>query len=191
MEDTKQDYYAILGVPKTATQDEIRSRYWDLAKFYHPDTQTDLTTKRLAEEEMAKITEAYKTLSDTEKRKQYDASFSTSTTIAKRAVGVAAAIHGALTGPAMGRYVHNVESTVPWDFNKLKSDVGDIVKAGKFQNPMMQPPKKADTTEKQKKPKSKKQSKKIDDSTLSILKNRYAKGEITKEQYLEIKKELR
>lgn len=72
MTEQKQDYYAILGVPQTATQEDIRARYYQLAKSYHPDLQPDLAIRKLLEEEMAKITEAYKILSDPIKRAELD-----------------------------------------------------------------------------------------------------------------------
>ena len=64
-----KNYYEILGVSKTATQDEIKSAYRKLARQYHPDLHPN-------DEECAKkfkeVNEANETLSDPEKRKQYD-----------------------------------------------------------------------------------------------------------------------
>ena len=63
------DYYEILGVGKTASDDEIKKAYRKLAMKYHPDhTKGD----KNAEEKFKKISEAYAVLSDKEKRKQYD-----------------------------------------------------------------------------------------------------------------------
>jgi len=63
------DYYKILGVKKTASDDEIKKAYRKLAMKYHPDhTKGD----KSAEETFKKISEAYSVLSDKEKRKQYD-----------------------------------------------------------------------------------------------------------------------
>src|SRR5205823_538186 len=64
-----RDYYETLGVPKTATEDEIRSAFRKLARKYHPDVAKD---KKAAEEKFKKINEAYEVLSDPEKRKKYD-----------------------------------------------------------------------------------------------------------------------
>jgi DnaJ-class molecular chaperone len=65
----KRDYYEILGVPKTASETEIRSAYRKLARKFHPDaTKNDpKSTERFKEAQ-----EAYEVLSDSAKRKTYD-----------------------------------------------------------------------------------------------------------------------
>src|SRR5438046_5659564 len=64
-----RDYYETLGVPKTATEDEIRTAFRKLARKHHPDVAKD---KKAAEEKFKEINEAYEVLSDSEKRKKYD-----------------------------------------------------------------------------------------------------------------------
>jgi curved DNA-binding protein len=64
-----KDYYATLGVPRTASQKEIRSAYRKLAAKYHPDRNRG---DKSAEERFKEIGEAYAVLGDEEKRKFYD-----------------------------------------------------------------------------------------------------------------------
>ncbi|MBR1403433.1 MAG: J domain-containing protein [Treponema sp.] len=70
-----EDLYAVLGVQKTATQDEIKSAYRKLAVKYHPDKNPG---NKEAEEKFKKISAAYDVLSDETKRRQYDSYGSTS-----------------------------------------------------------------------------------------------------------------
>jgi curved DNA-binding protein len=63
-----KDYYAILGVPKTASQAEIKKAYRKLARELHPDTNKDPE----AEKRFKDANEAHAVLADPEKRKQYD-----------------------------------------------------------------------------------------------------------------------
>lgn len=64
-----KDYYKILGVEKSATQDEIKKAYRKLAMKYHPDRNPG---NKSAEEKFKEITEANEVLSDPDKRKKYD-----------------------------------------------------------------------------------------------------------------------
>lgn len=65
----KRDYYEVLGVSKTASQDEIKSAFRKKAKQYHPDLNKDNPE---AEEKFKEAQEAYAVLSDESKRKMYD-----------------------------------------------------------------------------------------------------------------------
>lgn len=64
-----KNYYNILGVKENATEDQIKTVYRRLAKKYHPDRNPN---DKLAEERFKQISEAYNTLVDPQKRKQYD-----------------------------------------------------------------------------------------------------------------------
>ncbi len=63
-----KDYYAIMGVSRNATQDEIKRSYRKLARKYHPDVSDDPQ----AEERFKEVGEAYEVLKDPEKRAAYD-----------------------------------------------------------------------------------------------------------------------
>jgi len=65
----KRDYYDVLGVPKTASADEIRKAHRKLALKYHPDRNKN---NKEAEERFKEIQEAYDVLSDDTKRANYD-----------------------------------------------------------------------------------------------------------------------
>jgi len=64
-----KDYYEILGVPRTATTDEIKKAFRKLARIHHPDVAKDKST---AEAKFKEINEAYEVLGDAEKRQHYD-----------------------------------------------------------------------------------------------------------------------
>jgi curved DNA-binding protein len=64
-----KDYYATLGVPKTATEKEIKQAFRKMARKYHPDVNP---SDKSAETRFKEINEAYEVLGDPEKRKKYD-----------------------------------------------------------------------------------------------------------------------
>ncbi|WP_433513383.1 molecular chaperone DnaJ [Nonomuraea sp. CA-143628] len=65
----EKDYYAVLGVPKSATADDIKKAYRKLARQYHPDTNQGDVAK---EAKFKEISEANDVLSDSKRRKEYD-----------------------------------------------------------------------------------------------------------------------
>ena len=67
----KKNYYEILEIDKNASQETIEKIYKLLVKKYHPDLQEN-NSKIEFEEKIKKINEAYETLSNSEKRKEYD-----------------------------------------------------------------------------------------------------------------------
>lgn len=110
-------YYEILGVSEDATQDEIKKAYRKLAREYHPDAGGD-------EEKFKEINEAYETLSDPEKRKEYDQ-------FGKYAAAAGASGYGGYGGyPGGGTYTYSTSGNggqVNWEdiFNSF-GGFGDV-----------------------------------------------------------------
>src|SRR5258705_13248161 len=85
-----KDYYKTLGVPKTASAEEIKKAFRKLARQHHPD----VNKKPEAEKRFKEINEAHEVLSDPEKRKRYD-----------------------VVGPDFARYAGNGGGQRPGGFN--------------------------------------------------------------------------
>ncbi|MCX7970735.1 MAG: molecular chaperone DnaJ [Negativicutes bacterium] len=67
---SKRDYYEILGVSRSASDEEIKKAFRKLARKYHPDVNKD--NRKEAEEKFKEINEAYEVLSDRQRRSRYD-----------------------------------------------------------------------------------------------------------------------
>ena len=66
-----RDFYAVLALPRNATEDQIRQRFRELARLRHPDRFRG-AEKEVAETEFQEITQAFNVLSDPARRRQYD-----------------------------------------------------------------------------------------------------------------------
>ena len=69
MESHKENYYSILGVDESASPEEIKKSFRKLSMKFHPDKNPGNSE---AEEKFKEISQAYDTLSDTDKKKEYD-----------------------------------------------------------------------------------------------------------------------
>src|ERR1700760_4386520 len=107
---TNKDYYATLGVKKSATQEEIRKAFRKAARKYHPDVNPG---DKKAEEKFKEISEANDVLSDDKKRKIYD-QFGFYSDNIDPAAAEAAARGG--YGPGMGGRPRGGAQEVPFDF---------------------------------------------------------------------------
>jgi molecular chaperone DnaJ len=67
----KRDYYQVLGVPRGASEEEIKKAYRQLARKYHPDVNAD--NPKVSEERFKELSEAYEVLADPSKRQKYNA----------------------------------------------------------------------------------------------------------------------
>lgn len=111
------DYYATLGVGKTATPEEIQKAYRKLARKYHPDMNpNDATAKKKFQE----VQSAFEVLSDADKRKRYDQFGSDFESMSGFPGGAGAA------GPRTWRYTNTGPQGQPFDFN----DLGDMFGGG-------------------------------------------------------------
>ena len=125
----QRDYYADLGVKKTATADEIRKAFRKLARKYHPDVNPG---DKSAEEKFKKISEANDVLSDAKKRKIYDQvgfysdNIDPATAEAYARGGGSGFGAGGFGGPPPGGGTHTYTQEVPFDFGGFDfSDFAD------------------------------------------------------------------
>ena len=105
---SKRDYYAVLGVARTATDQEIKSAYRKLALKYHPDRNPG---DKKAEEQFKECAEAYSVLADPDKRGRYDR------------FG-----HAAVSGGAGG--AQGFDPTIFAEFDDIFGSIGDIFGLG-------------------------------------------------------------
>ena len=117
-----KDYYAVLGVSASATQDDIKKQYRRLAKQHHPDANAN---DPKSAEKFKDISEAYNVLGDAEKRKQYDD---------MRRLGAFGGYSGGARGPSRGGAYRrpgqtsggSYDSTSGATFNFEEFDVGGL-----------------------------------------------------------------
>lgn len=114
-----KDYYQILGVPKSASQEELKQAYKKLAKEHHPD-MVDASNKEAAEKRFKEINEAYQVLGDAQKRKMYD-QFGTADPNMGGFGGM-----GGQRGPFSYTYTSGAAGGNPFDFGSSDFDPLDI-----------------------------------------------------------------
>lgn len=110
---SKRDYYEVLGVNKSASQDEIKKAYRKAALKHHPDKEGG------DEEKFKEASEAYEVLSSSEKKQRYDQ-------FGHAGVGTSAASGGAGAGGPFGGFGNVNGQRVHVNFEDLGVDLGDI-----------------------------------------------------------------
>lgn len=113
----KKDYYELLGVSKTATDEELKKAYRRLAKKYHPDANPD--NKKEAEAKFKEVNEAYEVLSNPQKRQMYD-QYGT----ADPQAGFGGA--GGPFGGQNGYYSYTTSGFDGFDVGDIFGDLGDL-----------------------------------------------------------------
>jgi plasmid stabilization system protein ParE len=126
------DFYRILGVPRSASPDEIKSAHRELVKIFHPDLFSTSAEKERANKRLQQINEAYAILSNPERRRQYDERFFR---IATAAGGTSAATKrssGATPRPSSGVIVRNdLTERVSKKLRQLKQAYTGLAAAGR------------------------------------------------------------
>ena len=89
---SQRNHYEVLGVPQTATTDQIKKKYRELARKYHPDVVKD---KDFGQRLFSQINQAYRILNDTERRAQYDVTLLSATQKAAAQTNGTGAANGA------------------------------------------------------------------------------------------------
>src|SRR4051812_45034547 len=123
-----KDYYKVLGVPRTASQGDIRKAYRKLARQHHPDVKPG---DKKAEQTFKDLNEANTVLSDPDKRKKYDAlganweQFSHAAAGARGARGAQGAAGADPFGGAEGFDFGGGGGNVRYEF-RTSSDAGDL-----------------------------------------------------------------
>jgi curved DNA-binding protein CbpA len=125
---TTTDLYKLLGVPREATQDDIRKAHRELVRRYHPDANSG---DHSSEEHFKEVQRAYEVLSDPEKRREYDKRLDAS---ARRSSGQSRARAGRKTG-GEGAAPSADLSDLLSKLNDLSSERSSPHKEGSFQLP--------------------------------------------------------
>ena len=118
-----KDYYKLLGVSKSAAQDEIKKSYRKLAKQYHPDANKN---NPAATEKFKEIGEAYEVLKDPEKRSRYDQLGSNWKAYSRSGAGAGAGWPGGSQWQNAGTGGSNNFSGAGFDYGDLGSDFSDF-----------------------------------------------------------------
>src|SRR3954466_3865045 len=123
-----KDYYKVLGVPRTASQNDIRKAYRKLARQHHPDVKPG---DKKAEQTFKDLNEANTVLSDPDKRKKYDALGANWEQFSQAGAGARGAAGGAGSYAGGDPFGFGGGGNVRYEF-RTSGDAGDLGDLGGF-----------------------------------------------------------
>jgi curved DNA-binding protein CbpA len=124
------DFYTILGVSRTASADEIKSAHRELVKKFHPDLFPGAKQKAQANKKLQQINEAYATLSNPERRRQYDSKYPPRVTVVNpaRSAGERSFSRSSRRPPAVPVW-ENLAQRANQKFNQIAKILSSLAKA--------------------------------------------------------------
>src|SRR5262245_12284391 len=126
------DFYTILGVSRTASVDEIKSAHRELVKKFHPDLFPGAKQKAQANKKLQQINEAYATLSNPERRRQYDSRYPPRVTVVNPTRPAAQQdARRSFRRPPVAPVWENLARRAKEKFNQIAKTLSSLAKVGR------------------------------------------------------------